>query len=58
MKNCLQGNVSRFWQVGCVAMGMAVLALWLLEGREAKRKLPVYQQAYGIVNAADESKIS
>ena len=58
MDACAQGNVSRFWQVGCVMLGVAVLALWLIEGREAKRKLPVYQQAYGIVNAADESKIS
>jgi hypothetical protein len=56
----LQGNVSRFWQVGCVAAGFAMLGVWLIEGREAKRKLPVYQQLndYGIVSAADESKTS
>ena len=39
-------------------LGVAVLAQWLMEGREAKRKLPVYQHDYGIVSAADESKIS
>lgn len=46
--------------MGCGVVGLAVLALWLIEGREAKRKLPVYQQThdYGIVSAADESKTS
>jgi hypothetical protein len=56
----LQGSVSRFWQVGTAALGLAMLGLWLLEGRDAKRKLPVYQQLedYGVVSAADESKTS
>merc|ERR1712130_577738 len=55
-KSVWKGTVSRFWQAGTAVLGLAVAGLWLTEGREAKRKLPVYQQLeeYGIVSAADE----
>lgn len=57
-ESVLQGLLSKIWQVAIAMLAMLFMIISRLEG-QAKRSLPLYRQMeeYGIVSAADESKI-